>query len=100
MRLEKLPIRLKCDNGCCGNFAEFRVVMKGTPTRASLRLCRSCLGALAALYAELVRKEANDVGTNLGDGDKFGAVGDVVRGAVLHSDKGQQSARNEVPKPH
>lgn len=69
MRLEKMPIRLKCDNGCCENFAEFQVVRKGTPASARLRLCRNCLKELGRLYEELVKTEAQNVGTNLGNGD-------------------------------
>ncbi len=69
MKLEKMPIRVKCDNGCCGNYAEFQVVRQGTPAAARLRLCRSCLKELSSLYGELPSTEVTDVGTNMGNGD-------------------------------
>lgn len=60
MKLRKLKIRLKCDNGICLNDAEYAVERNGTPACRELRLCKECLKELAGLY-ERAEKERNGI---------------------------------------
>lgn len=97
MKLRALTIRLKCDNGVCDNYAEYAVERKGTPTSRELRLCGECIRKLGAIFREAEqRKKGGDdnVGTDLGDCDQLGTVGNVVRGAVRDTDTRQQKPRD------
>lgn len=57
MRLRKIKIRLKCDNGVCPNYANFAVEREGTPACRELRLCRDCLKELSELNTVLTASE-------------------------------------------
>ena len=57
MRLRKIKIRLKCDNGVCPNYADFAVEREGTPACRELSLCRDCLKELAKLNTVLTASE-------------------------------------------
>lgn len=67
MKLRKIKIRLKCDNGVCPNNADYAVERSGTPACRELRLCRDCLKELARLNEALSVSE-KCVGKNQTDG--------------------------------
>ena len=48
MRLRKIKIRLKCDNGVCPNYADFAVEREGTPA------CRDSPGSRSSCRRRLI----------------------------------------------
>lgn len=57
MTLEKLEARTLCDNGRCGNIAEYSVAKEGTPLNMRLHLCKDCIIGLYKLFGALAASE-------------------------------------------
>jgi|AGTN01.1.fsa_nt_gi hypothetical protein len=52
MKLIKLTVQTKCDDGCCKNPAAYAVEREDTPLAFRLNLCEECLRKLCKLYQE------------------------------------------------
>ncbi len=59
MKLEKLKVKIRCDNGLCNNMASYTIVKKGTPREYQMNLCDDCITQLGEAISKLQEKPNN-----------------------------------------